>query len=342
MSQQAGRLSRRQFIRMTAIVGAAAASGIGLFELARAPRSGDRVQETRMLLGSITHMTVISTNGEQARAAITASFDRMSSLENVFSRFRPESQLSQLNAAGILNDPHPELKTVLEKAIRYGDITQGVFDVTIETVLRQYRQSVQAGTLPNDEQIAAAKRLVDYRQIEVTHRAVRLGLPGMAVTLDGIAKGYIIDAGVAVLREYGFEQVLVELGGDLQTSGSAEQQPWHVSIQQPTGMGGAAPLVAQFVNRAMATSGDYEYTFTPDRRLHHILDPHTGISPDELSSATVIAPTTCDADALATSLMVMGANAGLALIAQIPEAEALVISKHGVMRQSAAFPILDR
>lgn len=339
MSQSTGRLSRRQFIRLTAFAGLATAAGLGLSQALPAAQPVEHVQITRLLLGSIAHLTVISPNGAQARTAINAAFDRMAALEAVFSRFRPESQLSQLNATGTLSDPHPELKAVLSKAVAYGDLTAGAFDVTVEAVLKLYRTGVQSSSLPTDDQLMAAQQLVDYRQIAIHEDDIRLNLPGMAVTLDGIAKGYIIDAGAAVLRAHGCDQVMVELGGDLQTYGSADAQPWQVSIQAPPGNTHPTPHIAQLVSRALATSGDYQYTFTPDRRLHHILDPHRGVSPDELSSASVIAPTACDADALATALMVMGAKAGLALIARLPEAEALVISKHGGIHQSANFPM---
>ena len=332
------RLSRREFIRLTACAGLALAGGVGLAELARSRQAVDQVQETRMLLGSLAHLTVISPNSAQARAAVTAAFDQMTALEDVFSRFRPDSQLSQLNTNGRLSNPPASFKAVLTKAVAYGDLTGGAFDVTVEAVLRQYRGAAQAGTLPSTEQIDAAQQLVDYRQIAITDSAISLTRPGMAVTLDGIAKGYIIDAGAQVLREHGFEQVLVELGGDLQTYGTADAHPWQVSIEQPDRAAASTPIRAQLVNRALATSGDYQYTFTPDRRLHHILDPHSGVSPDELSSASVIAPTACDADALATALLVMGADAGLALIARLPDFEALVISKQGSIRQSAHFP----
>ncbi len=338
MNRQPARLSRRQFIRITAMAGLATVCGAGLSSLARSRQQVREVQETRMLLGSIAHLNIISVDQDQARAAINASFDRMAELEDVFSRFRPYSQLSQLNIMGALSDPHPELKTVLTKAIEYGDLTGGAFDVTVESLLEKYRHSAVSGTLPDDAQIVAAKQLVDYRQIEITDRVIRLKLQGMAITLDGIAKGYIIDAGAAVLREFGFEQILVELGGDLQTYGSDVAHTWQVVIQQPPGTHNIPPITAQLVSHAMATSGDYQYTFTPDRRLNHILNPHTGASPDELSSATVIAPTACDADALSTSLMVMGADAGLTMIAAQPDAEALVISKTGVVRRSAHFP----
>ena len=339
MTQNHARLSRRQFIRMTAAAGLAIAGGIGLSELTRSHQQTTRIQEMRMLLGSFAHLTVISPDADRARAAINAAFDHMAALENVFSRFRSHSQLSILNASGTLSDPHPALKEVLTKAITYSDLTGGAFDVTVESVLRCYREAAQAGGLPDAEMIAAAQQLVDCHQIVIDDRAIRLTKPGITVTLDGIAKGYIIDAGAGMLREHGFGHVMVELGGDLQTYGNADSRPWQVSIDQPDRASGDSQLIAQLVNAAMATSGDYLYTFTPDRRLHHILDPHSGVSPDELSSASVIAPTACDADALATSLMVMGTDTGLALIERLPDVEALVISKQGSIHHSANFPL---
>lgn len=296
-----------------------------------------RVTETQMLLGSVANLTLISHQPEKARQAIAAAFGKMSALEDVFSRFRPNSQLSQLNAKGHLQDAHPAFVDVMAKAIHYGDLSSGAFDVSVEPVLRLYRQGSQSGTMPSDDQIAAAQQTVDYRQISLAPDSISLSKPGMAITLDGIAKGYIIDAGAAVLRDHGFEHILVELGGDLQAYGDADQRPWHVRIERPRSSS-SAPIMTSLENRAMATSGDYQNAFTPDLRLHHIIDPTSGISPGELASATVIAPTACDADALSTTMLVMGTQADLALIEQLPTAEALLITKAGQAYTSANFP----
>lgn len=339
MTPHTNRLSRRQFIRVTAIAGLFAASGAGL--AARLANPALRTEETRLLLGSIANLTVISPYPDQAQAAITAAFDRMAALEDIFSRFRPHSQLSQLNHDGYIREAHPALREVLVKAVDYGRLTRGAFDVTVEPVLRLYREAAKIGNLPASSAVAAGQELVDFRRIAITGDSVRLGKTGMAVTLDGIAKGYIIDAGASVLCEHGFEQVMVELGGDLQTCNDAGSRSWQVGIQQPApdSRVGTPPLVAQVANMALATSGDYQHTFTPDRRLHHILDPDSGISPGELASASVIARTACDADALATAVMVLGAQAGLALVEGLPDTAALVITKQGAVHYSARFPL---
>jgi thiamine biosynthesis lipoprotein len=330
-------ISRRQFLSITASAGLLMAGGFGLANRAQA---SEPIRETRLLMGSIANLTVISGNPQQAKAAISAAFDRMEALEAVFSRFQEQSQLSQLNMMGVLADAHPAMIEVLTRAAAYGHLTDGAFDVTIEPVHRLYRDTVRRGSLPTASAVEAARQLVNYQQIEISESSVRLKQPGMAITLDGIAKGYIIDQGAAVLREHGFDNVLVELGGDMNALGQPAERPWQISIQQPNAsLTEHQPLIAHLTGVALATSGDYLNTFTADHRLHHILDPQSGISPLELTSASVIAPTACDADALATSLVVMGSERGIALADQLKDIEALVITKRGDIHKTAGFPI---
>lgn len=341
MKQPSG-LSRRQFIRITASAGCLLAGGVGL-GLAHKANSPTHVEETQLLLGSIANLTIISTDEERAHTAIKTAFKRMSALEDIFSRFRPQSQLSLLNANGYLDKPSPEFREVLTKSVEYGHLTNSAFDVTVEPVLQLYRSASRSGTLPDQEMVALARQSVDYREIEIQNNRVFLNKPNMAVTLDGIAKGYIIDAGTKVLSEHGFENILVELGGDLHTYGNVGSRPWQISIQQPPyQVNQTASIVAQLTNSAMATSGDYQYTFTSDRRLHHIINPDNGISPDELSSVSVIAHTACDADALSTAVMVMGADAGMTLIESLSDTEALLITKQGNIHYSSKFPSPNR
>ncbi|HML22398.1 MAG TPA: FAD:protein FMN transferase [Aggregatilinea sp.] len=331
------RFSRRQFIKITALAGGVVAlGGVGL-DLARSP-GVQRVQETCLLLGTVANLTVISDDPGTARAAIRASFERMAALEGIFSRFRADSQLTALNTTGRLDAPDPALRDVLARAVEYGDLTGGAFDVTVEPVLALYRARAVENRLPDADELARAEALVDYRRIALSADRITLDQPGMAVTLDGIAKGYIIDTGAAVFVGYGFDRVMVELGGDMQALGSAGSRPWQVGIQPPRAGDAEFAAVTQIDNRALATSGDYMNTFTPDFRLNHILDPHTGASPLALSSASVIAPTACDADALATAMMVLGPVDGLALVERLVGVEALLIAKDGSVTRSSGFP----
>ena len=338
MASQSSKITRRQFLRITASAGALLASGAGFAGLShRATAAPARIQESRIVMGSMANLTLLSDDPVRAQQAIRAAFERMDALENLLSRFRPQSQLSLLNQHGRLEQAAPELREVVQRAITFGYLTQGAFDISIEPVSRLYREGVKTGRMPTAHEIAEARAYVDYRQIKISGSSVRLEKAGMALTLDGIGKGYIIDQGVAVLREHGFTNVLVEIGGDLSSSGDAGDRPWRVGIRQP--QEGAQVLIAQVQNMALATSGDYLNTYSPDRVLNHILNPSTGMSPPELASASVSTLDACDADALATALMVMGRERGLALIEHLKDVEALVITKTGEMHHSSSFPL---
>lgn len=332
-------VSRRRFLSITASAGLLLAGGFGLAVSRSQAQSVEACKESRLLMGSIANLTVISDNPQQARAAIAAAFDHMQALEDVLSHFRDYSQLSQLNRLGTLTDAHPALIEVLTRAVAYGHLTEGAFDVTIEPVHRLYREQARLGKLPSPADVEAARQHVDYQAVEITGSSIRFKQAGMAVTLDGIGKGYIIDQGAAVLREHGFGNVLVEIGGDMNTLGQPAVRPWEIVIQPPASTTAQQPLVAHLSGGALATSGDYLNSFTADHRLNHILDPKSGISPLELTSASVAASSACDADALATALIVMGPGRGLALAEQLANVEALVITKTGSVQKTAGFPI---
>jgi thiamine biosynthesis lipoprotein len=150
----------------------------------------------------------------------------------------------------------------------------------------------------------------------------------MSITLDGIAKGYIVDAGVGVLKRLGYQSVFVEAGGDLMATGAKESgAPWKVGVQSPRQE--QSHMIASFdvSEQAVATSGDYMQFYSPDLVHHHIIDPRIGFSPSEIASSTVIASTCLQADALATAVTVLGIDKGLELINMLPDVEALLVAK---------------
>ena len=150
----------------------------------------------------------------------------------------------------------------------------------------------------------------------------------MSITLDGIAKGFIVDEGVGVLKDFGFDNVLVEAGGDLLASGKkTDQKPWYIGIQSPRKA--KERLLASFEvsNQAVATSGDYLQFYTPDMKNHHIIDPRSGYSAPELASASIIGSSGAQADALATALMVLGPDAGLQCLKNFPGCQAYLVGK---------------
>lgn len=323
-------LSRRHFLQITAVATAVSAAYLG-GRLRPFKRRVVAQRETRTLMGTVINLALITDDSLEAQKAIAVTFAEMERLITLFDHRQPHSPLARLNRTGTLAAPPPELADLITQAQQYSALTGGAFDISVKPLLDAYR----AG-LPNAD---SQRFLVDYRQIQNDGRQISLGLPGMSLTLDGIAKGRVVDGATAVLQNHGFHNILVEAGGDLMGLGSrADGRPWQVGLNHPRPTAHSLLGVLPLSMQAMATSGDYMHAFSQNYDQHHIINPRTGLSPTDLASVTVIAPSATDADALSTALMVMGSEAGLALAARLPHVEALVITKTLEMRQTAGFP----
>jgi thiamine biosynthesis lipoprotein len=348
-----GRPSRRVVLRIAA---ATVSGGTLGFVAWRRRREPVRVTDRRLLMGTLVNLTLVADDERAAQAAADACFARMVRLEGVLSRHDRASQVAQLNDTGMVAMADAALVDVLDQARRLSELSDGAFDMTVAPLVDLYRglsigsretgrwsdrdgsgaspvgsRPPRGDGLPDAQAIEAARGLVGFsRVVVVPGSSVRVTVPGTRVTLDGIAKGYIVDAGVEVLRAHGFRHVSVEAGGDLRVSGTrVDGGAWRIGVQAPRA-GRVQPLVRFAVtDRAVATSGDYQQAYTADLSAHHIVDPRSGRSPATLASATVIAPTAVLADALATTVMVLGPEAGLDLVARVPDCDALVVTKDG-------------
>ena len=313
-------LSRRRLLQITAAMGGLLLAGGAASTLA-GPRTYTHTA-TRWLMGTTIHLTVVAPSPAAAQQVVNATLDEMARLVAIFDHRQPASPLATLNQVGRLDQPPTELVAVMQHALAYGELTHGAFDVTVKPLLDAYRAGVRA-----EAEISALRSRVDYRQISVMPNQIRLGIRGAGVTLDGIAKGWIIDAALATLQQLGCERVLVEAGGDLRTLGMRQDNgPWRVGIVHPR-QSDALITTLTVTSRAVATSGDYMNAFTSDFALHHILDPASGQSPRDLASATVLASTAYEADALATALMVLGSQDAMKLVERLPNVDAILVTK---------------
>jgi thiamine biosynthesis lipoprotein len=257
----------------------------------------------------------------------------------VLSRFQSSSQLNQLNHSGYLEKMDESLAEVLLQAKDIWSLTQGAFDITIEPLLAGYRQAAERGQSLSRDQVEALLALVGQEELTLTAGEARLGRAGMAITLDGIAKGFIIDQGVKTLGGHGFDRVMVEVGGDLQATGGVDEA-WRVGIQAPRKEFDGYLGIVELPQGAMATSGDYMNAFSEDFSAHHILDPRSGRSPAQVASVTTLAPSAMLSDALSTALMVLGPQAGLVLVEGLPQVEALLVGKDLKQYLSSGFVLL--
>lgn len=278
-------------------------------------------------------------DGVTAQAAADAAWRELETVEALMSIYRPSSEVSRLNRDGVLTDPHPYTVAVLTTAQELAAQSDGAFDVTVQPLWALYSAHRKLGGLPSEDEVAAARKFVDWHKLEVNAKRIRLGAPGMAVTLNGIAQGYAADRVRAALAAHGIEHALIDTGeiGTLGDKGAGTDAPWKVGIQHPREENQYIALAA-LQGRCLATSGDYETFFTPDRVNNHIFDPRTGHSPRDLSSVTVVAADATRADALSTAVFVAGPERGQALLEAAPGAEALLVRKDGSILATKGFP----
>ena len=289
---------------------------------------------------------------------------QLEDLENVFSTWRPESEVSRFNAyPGQDWFPiSPVFLDVLKRAVEVSELSDGAFDPTIGPLVELWgfgasgeagRNSAgeadrgtsgEAGQISWSEPGAWAGREVgrppsqetverllgstgySHLQLRETHPAVRRVRPGVQLDFSAIAKGYAVDEVWGLLSEAGLSDYLVEIGGEVRTRGTrADGQAWSIGIESPDRTGVTEAVPLR--DAAIATSGDYRNYFEHGgRRYSHVLDPRTGWPvPHGLTSVTVIASSAATADALATALLVLGPETGLQLAVDHGMAVRLVV-----------------
>jgi thiamine biosynthesis lipoprotein len=187
--------------------------------------------------------------------------------------------------------------------------------------------------------VASKLPAIDYRNIELEDHKIRFARPGVRIDLGGIAKGYAVDRAIDITRDCGIERAMISAGGDSRIIGDRGGRPWMIGIRHPRDSSGIA-LRLPLSDSAISTSGDYERFFIADgKRVHHIIDPDTGRSAGASWSATVIGPDALTTDALSTTIFILGAADGLALIESLDGFDAIVIDSGGKVHYSSGFQV---
>jgi thiamine biosynthesis lipoprotein len=226
----------------------------------------------------------------------------------------------------------PETFEVVERAREYSRLTDGAFDVTIYPLVELWGIGTESAGVPPEEEIQERLALVDYRKVELDREARTIYLPeeGMGLDVGAIAKGYAADEARRILREAGVDSALLDFGGNVLMVGRKPSgEAWKIGIQNPDEGRGRFLGILESGPRAVVTSGDYERFFVQnDVRYHHILSSRTGYpARPGLSSVTIVAEDSIDADALATATYVMGAEKGLPFIAGLDGVEAAFVTQ---------------
>jgi len=312
-------LDRRSFL--SAAAGGAVGAGL-LGKTLLVDGSVTEVRRTRLMMGTLVTVTAVTREPERAKLGIDRAFAEMSRLESVFTRHDDDGELAQLNAAGVLADPSPELVALLRRARQVYDRTDGAFDPTVLPVVTAFESGSDH---PQDarQQVGEAT----FESVTVDDSTLRTPT---SVTLDGVAKGAVVDAGAAVLRDW-VDAGLVSAGGDVRVFGGGQGR-WRVGVENPRGDGLASTL--RLDSGGVATSGDYRIYYDEDRTNHHIVTPGTGRSPTEDASVTVVAPDAETADAYSTAAFVMDDDRASSLVSDRDDLSALFLTRDGGRRRT--------
>ncbi|MEQ1719270.1 MAG: FAD:protein FMN transferase [Hyphomicrobium sp.] len=281
-------------------------------------------------LGAEASLTLHHTDKALGLAALDACLAEIARLEAIFSLFRPDSALQRLNTAGRIDDAPADLRILVSQALQMAERSAGAFDPTIQPLWSLYaRHFATPGASqdgPNARDVEAAHSLTGWRKVVVDGASIRFAQPGMAMTLNGIAQGYITDRAGDVLRARGFENVLIDLGETLALGPKWDGSCWTVAIANPVQPHQHATTFP-LTRGAVATSGGYGLAFNDAGRFTHILDPKSGAPALRWRSVTVMAQNAALADALSTALSVVPEVAAPALLG--PSAHAYVIALNG-------------
>ena len=292
--------------------------------------------ETRAIMGTEVHVELWADDPRTGREAIDAVMAEMHRIDQDMSPYIETSELARINrlAASQPVQISPELFALIAKSLEFSKLTGGVFDITFASAghLYNYRKRKH----PDRETLQKALPAIDWHHVilDPTHETIRFSRPGVRIDLGGIAKGYAVDRGIALLRRHGIRHAIVTAGGDSRLLGDRRGRPWILGIRHPRKRGALATRLPLW-NVALSTSGDYERFFIENGvRYHHIINPRTGRSARGIISATVIGPDATTTDALSTSLFIMGVKEGLALANRLPDIDAILIDQTGHMHYS--------
>jgi thiamine biosynthesis lipoprotein len=296
-----------------------------------APARAEWRERTEAIMGTRIHVELWHDDPAKGDAAIDAVMAEMRRIDNLMSHYKPESQLSQINARAVQEPVQvdPELFDLIKLSLHFSEITEGAFDITYASVghLYDFRRHVK----PTEAEIKAALPAVNWRNLllDQEHHTVRFEHAGMRIDLGGIGKGYAVDRGIAILQSRGIQHAVVTAGGDTRIIGDHMGRPWLVGIRNPDDKAKVVTSIP-LVDTAMSTSGDYERYFDEKGvRYHHIIDPHTGHSASKVRSATILGPTATQTDGMSKTAFILGPEKALEIINRMPEYDAVFVRPDG-------------
>lgn len=313
--------TRRRFIGITAAVSAAA-----LLPNAWGKTNAVQPEIWRgTALGADAELRLYHPDRQLAQSLIRQALNEVARLEKIFSIYDEHSQISRLNRSGSLNHPAADLLTVLSQSQSIHRLTNGAFDPTVQVLWQRYAAHFAAN--PNSQHapnIQAAMQRVGLQHVRIAPQRIEFAKPNMAITLNGIAQGYITDRVTQILQRGGLQHALVNMG-ETRHLDTLKQHSEIAKIRQPRGEGVLANHTIALQNQAIATSSGYGTPLDAAEKFTHLFDPRTGSSVPRYQSVSVRAATAAQADALSTAFAVSSERHIQAAAKQVDAAVWLVL-----------------
>lgn len=322
-----------QITRRRLITVAAAAAGLPLI-LKAGGAQARLITWEGTTLGAPSSIKLVASDEAKARAAIAAALGELERLEQVFSVYRADSAISTLNRDGKLDNAPADLVALLSKSLELARISGGAYDPTIQPVWQTYFRHFTASNPdadgPSQRDLEAALALVGWQGVDVSGATVSFAKPGMAVTLNSGAQGYITDKVTDVLRGHGFDRMLVDMGEPRALSTKPDGTAWRIGIANPADPTKAVTEI-DVVDKAISTSGGYGTLFDDAGRFTHLIDPRTGRTAPALLGVSVVADTATRADGLSTALLMTAADRQRDVLRAAGGLMALTVTPEGVV-----------
>ncbi len=276
-----------------------------------------------------TEMT-ITLYGTEDGSLIDGCFEIADEMEKKISRTIETSEISEINSANgesvTVSDDTAEL---IRQGIYYGDVSNGLFDITIGKLSVLWDIDNNEGVIPDDADIKTALKTVNYKDIEIEGNEVRLKNPDAMIDLGGIAKGYLADKMKEYLLKNGVESALINLGGNVLAVGEKpDGSAYNIGVQKPF-YDGEVSLALSVKNKSIVSSGVYERYFELDGRIyHHILNTKDGYPyQNGLYGVTILSDESIAGDALSTTVFAMGLDEGMKFVEKLDGVEAIFIDE---------------
>ena len=299
--------TRRRFLKIIGLASIGAISGTALVKLTKTDIL-QKVTWQGIALGSPAEITIYHPNQKEAEDILSESHKKLVQLENLFSLYKENSQLSMLNKNGYVKNPHPDMLALINLSKKYAEITNGAFDVTVQPLWNLYNEAfIKTNKPPLESEIEKTLSLVDWRSISVSKNLINYEKKGMSSTLNGIAQGYITDKISEHLINSDINNTLVQLGEYRGIGDHPDGRPWRLLLSNPEHTDSIGEI--EFTNAALATSAGLGTPFDLTGKHHHIFDPKNGYNANNYLQVSVTSKTATEADALATAFLILNRKA---------------------------------